>query len=62
MILEAIQLAKNNGKKAVRLEATSSNTPVHKLYERLGFEYRGKQRLYVENTRWLDFIYYEYPL
>jgi ribosomal protein S18 acetylase RimI-like enzyme len=62
MILEAIQLAKNNGKKAVRLEATSSNTPVHKLYERLGFEYRGKQRLYVENTRWLDFIYFEYPL
>lgn len=62
MIIEAIQLANINGKKAVRLEATASNTPVHKLYKRLGFEYRGKQCLYVENTRWLDFVYFEYML
>ena len=30
-------------------------TYAHKIYERLGFEYRGKQHLYAENTSWTDF-------
>ena len=35
-------------------------TPAHKLYQRLGFEYRGKQNLYAENTGWTDFFFFEY--
>ena len=31
----------------------------HKLYKRLGFEYRGKQHLYAENTGWTDFYFFE---
>ena len=27
--------------KAIRLDALASNTPAHKIYERLGFEFRG---------------------
>nr|MCR5780949.1 GNAT family N-acetyltransferase [Bacteroidaceae bacterium] len=39
MIREAIRLAQNNGMLAIRLDALASNTPAHKIYERLGFEY-----------------------
>ena len=60
MIREAIRLAQNNGMQAVRLDAFASNTPAHKIYERLGFEYRGKQHLYAENTGWTDFYFFEY--
>ena len=59
MVREAINLAKEKGMKAVRLDALASNTPAHKLYERLGFEYRGKQHLYAENTGWTDFYFFE---
>ena len=59
MIREAVSLAKRSGMKAVRLDALATNTPAHKVYERLGFEYRGKQNLYAENTGWTDFHFYE---
>ena len=60
MIREAIRLAQNNGMQAIRLDALASNMPAHKIYERLGFEYRGKQHLYAENTGWTDFYFFEY--
>ena len=60
MVCEAIRLAKENGMQAVRLDALASNTPAHKMYERLGFEYRGKQHLYAENTGWTDFYFFDY--
>ena len=60
MIREAIRIALSKGMQAIRLDALASNTPAHKLYERLGFEYRGKQHLYAENTGWTDFYFFEY--
>ena len=60
MIREAIRMAQSNGMQAIRLDALASNTPAHKIYERLGFEYRGQQHLYAENTGWTDFYFYEY--
>lgn len=59
MVLEAIGLAKAKGMKAIRLDALASNTPAHKVYERLGFVYKGKQHLYAENTGWTDFYFFE---
>ncbi len=43
-------------------ENRSSDTRgfAHRLYERLGFEYRGKQHLFAENTGWTDFYFFEY--
>ncbi len=29
------------------------------MYEESGFEYRGTQNLYADNTGWTDFLYYE---
>ena len=60
MIREAIRLARSKGMQAIRLDALASNSPAHKIYERLGFEYRGKQHLYAENTGWTDFYFFEY--
>lgn len=60
MVLEAIRLAREKGMKAIRLDALASNTPAHRIYESLGFAYRGKQHLYAENTGWTDFYFYEY--
>ena len=60
MVREAIRLAQSRDMQAIRLDALSSNTPAHKLYERLGFEYRGKQHLYAENTGWTDFYFFEH--
>ena len=60
MIREAIRLSRDKCMLAIRLDALASNTPAHKIYERLGFKYRGKQNLYAENTGWTDFYFYEY--
>ena len=60
MIREAIRMALSKGMKAIRLDALASNKPAHRIYERLGFEYRGKQHLYAENTGWTDFYFFEY--
>ena len=60
MIREAIRMAESKGMQAVRLDALASNTPAHKIYKCLGFDYRGKQHLYAENTGWTDFYFYEY--
>ena len=62
MMAETISLAMEKGKKAIRLDTLASNIPAQHMYEKLGFEYRGKQNLYAENTGWTDFLYYELPL
>ena len=60
MIREAIRLAQKNGMQAIRLDALASNTPAHKIYERLGFEYRGKQHLYAEKITKYIIHYFAY--
>jgi len=60
MIREAIRMALSKGMKAIRLDALASNKPAHRIYERLGFEYRGRQHLYAENTGWTDFYFFEF--
>ena len=59
IVREAINLAKEKGMQAIRLDALASNIPAHRMYERLGFEFRGKQHLYAENTGWTDFYFFE---
>lgn len=60
MVREAVRIAKERGKKSVRLDTLLSNTPAQRLYERLGFVCCGRQHLYAENTGWTDFLFYEY--
>lgn len=60
LIAEALELARTQGKKAVRLDALASNTPAQHMYCKNGFIYRGKRNQYAENTGWTDFYFYEY--
>lgn len=62
VVKECIRLAEKEDKKAVRLDALECNKPAHKLYESIGFEYRGKHNWYAENTGWTDFYFFEYKL
>ena len=62
LVREAIALARANGMKAVRLDTLASNLPAQHLYESLGFSFRGKLRMYAENTGWFDFFFYEFTL
>lgn len=55
----ANELAKEKGKKAMRLDVLASNLPARRMYEKAGFSYRGKQHWYAENTGWTDFLLYE---
>lgn len=43
----------------IRLDALESNMPARHLYEKMGFEYRGKQFLYAPNTGETYFYFYE---
>ena len=62
MVREAINLAAEHNKKAVRLDSLGSNIPAQKMYEKLGFSYREKLQLYAENTGLTDFKFYEWSL
>lgn len=59
---EVIELAREKGLKAVRLDALECNTPAHKLYESLGFKKRDVRHWYASNTGWIDFYLFEYLL
>lgn len=59
MVLKGVRLARERGMKSVRLDALATNTPAHRIYQHLGFEYRGCQSLYAENTGWTDFWFFE---
>lgn len=62
-ILElAGELAKQQGKRAMRLDVLESNLPAQRMYEKAGYVYRGKQHWYAENTGWTNFLLYEKSL
>ena len=57
-----ITMCQTLGKKAVRLDALSCNTPAHRLYESLGFRKMSCRRWYAENVGWTDFFLFELVL
>lgn len=62
MIRLAMDMARENGMKAFRLDTFATNIPAQKMYESLGFQLKGKQKLYTDNAGWTDFLYYEKKL
>lgn len=57
-----IKLCQSLGKKAVRLDALSCNTPAQRLYEAVGFIKKGQERWFADNVGWMDFFLYEFVL
>ena len=62
MVRYAIGLAKQQGKKVVRLDVLNGNLPAERLYMGLGFQYVQTVSMFYEDTGWTDFLLYEYPL
>ena len=62
LVRGALDIARLQHKKALRLDALESNLPACRLYEAQGFAYRGRQRLWADNTGWTQFCYYEWNL
>lgn len=62
MVRYAIDLAKEWGMKAVRLDVLKGNVPAECLYEGLGFVHVDTIRLFYEDTGRVDFKMYEYGL
>ena len=59
---EVIKNAIAMKKRAVRLDAISTNIPAQKLYKKYGFINCGTQQLYYASTGWTSFVFYEYLL
>ena len=55
----AEELARKEGKIALRLDALACNTPAHRLYESLGFQKRGTAHWFADNVGWTDFYLFE---
>lgn len=55
----AVNLAKEMGKKALRLDALACNKPAQRLYESQGFQRRGMAHWFADNVGWTDFCLYE---
>lgn len=58
----AIEHARENGQKAIRLDVLKGNLRAEKLYPDVGFRYLDTLPMFYEDTGWMDFELYEYPL
>lgn len=62
LVNEMIRLARQEGKKAVRLDILGRNHIAEKLYTGAGFEFIEEKLMYYEDTGWTEFRMYEYSL
>jgi ribosomal protein S18 acetylase RimI-like enzyme len=59
MVAHFISRCREKGAKALRLDVLGSNKPAMRLYESMGFEHIGIEKLYYEDTGLADFHLYE---
>ncbi|MGM0125692.1 hypothetical protein IGI37_003091 [Enterococcus sp. AZ194] len=62
MIYQAIDYARKNNQKAIRLDVLEGNIPAENLYTGLGFRYIDSKEMFYEDTGWTNFKLYEYNL
>ena len=62
MVLHAIETAKENHQKVIRLDVLKGNVPAEKLYSGMGFQYLRTVPMFYEDTGWKEFELYEYAL
>ena len=62
MVRFAIDLARKNDQKAIRLDVLKGNTAAERLYTGMGFRYLHTLKMFYEDTGWTDFELYEYVL
>ncbi len=62
MVEKAIDVARESGMKALRLDVLEGNVLAEKLYEGIGFKYLGDVEMFYEDVGWQNFKLYEYVL
>ncbi|MBR2790407.1 MAG: GNAT family N-acetyltransferase [Eggerthellaceae bacterium] len=58
----AIDVARTQRQKAIRLDVLAGNVPAERLYTALGFVYLGTIPMFYEDTGWTDYELYELRL
>ncbi len=62
MVKKAMDIARDNQQKAIRLDVLGGNVPAERLYTQMGFQYMDTLQMYYEDTGWTDYELYEYVL
>jgi ribosomal protein S18 acetylase RimI-like enzyme len=62
MLRFAIDRARQEKQKVIRLDVLKGNVPAEKLYSGMGFEYLHTLPMFYEDTGWTDYELYEYRL
>ena len=62
MVQFAIETARQNRQKVIRLDVLKGNTAAEKLYTGMGFQYLHTLPLFYDDTGWKDFELFEYVL
>ena len=62
MVQFAIDAARENGQKVIRLDVLKGNVPAEKLYAERGFKYLHTLPMFYEDTGWTDYELYELRL
>lgn len=55
-----LEMAREKGWKALRLDVLEGNAPALRLYERAGFQYIASKKIWYESTGLATFLLYEY--
>ena len=58
----AIAQGGKEGQRAIRLDVLKGNLPAERLYQSKGFRYVDTIQMFYEDTGWMEFKLYEYPL
>lgn len=59
VVEDVIEIAKDRGKKTVRLDILNGNVAAEHLYTGMGFRYVATKTMFYEDTGWTDFSMYE---
>lgn len=62
MVHKAVEVAKKNGQKVIRLDVLDGNLPAEKLYRSAGFKFIETVELFYEDTGLCKFDLYEYGI
>lgn len=62
MVKFAVEHAKNTGKKTIRLDVIKGNLPAFHLYEKLGFVFLERIKVFYEDTGLYDFDLFDYVI
>lgn len=60
LVRKAIELARENGIRTIRLDVLGGNIPAERVYTGMGFVYRDTLKMFYEDTGWTDFKLFEY--